>query len=309
MKKQSQFNLSKILLLVGILSVAVCATAFFSYNLGTSNRIEIESSTTTLPYLKESEIIVFEQDSEPEKDTENETKEIVLVPIDETLFEYVEVVDGCGIHYEGECVLVRSGPGLEFDVVARLRNDQVLKVDGSVTRKGMTWYKVVFDEWLLYPERLQNDWYVSADYVSVLYDEGDKTIWDTETGTSTKQIIVDLSEQTLTATEDGETFMCVDISSGLAMTPTPLGTFTIFKKTPSRYMQGPLPGLSSDQTYDLPGVPWNLYFTHDGAVIHGAYWHDSFGSTYSHGCVNLLPEEAKKLYLWADLGMDVVVQN
>ncbi|MCR4306356.1 MAG: L,D-transpeptidase, partial [Candidatus Yonathbacteria bacterium] len=90
--------------------------------------------------------------------------------------------------------------------------------------------------------------------------------------------------------------------------PTPRGTFTIFKKTPSRYMQGPIPDIA-DQYYDLPGVPWNLYFTHEGAVIHGAYWHDSFGSAYSHGCVNLPPEQARKLYNWADLGTGVIVKD
>lgn len=73
-------------------------------------------------------------------------------------------------------------------------------------------------------------------------------------------------------------------------------------------MQGPIPGVS-DQYYDLPGVPWNLYFTVDGAVIHGAYWHNHFGEPWSHGCVNLPPQEAKRLYDWADLGTPVIVQD
>jgi len=93
------------------------------------------------------------------------------------------------------------------------------------------------------------------------------------------------------------------------LTPTPRGTFTIFKKTPSRYMQGPLPNFPPDDVYNLPGVPWNMYFTHEGAVIHGAYWHNSFGTRYSHGCVNLSPENARLLYTWADLGTTVTVQD
>ena len=97
------------------------------------------------------------------------------------------------------------------------------------------------------------------------------------------------------------------ISTGLDDTPTPRGDFKVFKKTPSRYMQGPIKGVS-DQVYDLPGVPWNLYFTEGGAVIHGAYWHDHFGKPWSHGCVNLPTETAKKLYLWADVGTSVHVQ-
>lgn len=73
----------------------------------------------------------------------------------------------------------------------------------------------------------------------------------------------------------------------MELSPTPKGEFIIFRKTPSRYMQGPIPEITGSNYYDLPGVPWNLYFTHGGAVIHGAYWHTSFGEEYSHGCVNL----------------------
>ncbi len=103
--------------------------------------------------------------------------------------------------------------------------------------------------------------------------------------------------------------METDISTGLELTPTPRGIFTVFKKTPSRYMQGPLPNLIDQQYYDLPGVPWNLYFTDGGAVIHGAYWHNSFGNRYSHGCVNLPTEKARDLYNWTPLGTKVTVKD
>ena len=73
-------------------------------------------------------------------------------------------------------------------------------------------------------------------------------------------------------------------------------------------MQGPIPGVST-QVYDLPGVPWNLYFTAGGSVIHGAYWHDHFGKPWSHGCVNLPPQKAKELYLWAPIGIKVTVRK
>ena len=74
-------------------------------------------------------------------------------------------------------------------------------------------------------------------------------------------------------------------------------------------MQGPLPYLARSDYYDLPGVPWNLYFTQQGAVIHGTYWHNSFGEAYSHGCVNVRPNEAERLYHWAPLGTEVVVRD
>lgn len=73
-------------------------------------------------------------------------------------------------------------------------------------------------------------------------------------------------------------------------------------------MQGASDG-QEDQYYDLPGVPWNLYFTYDGDVIHGAYWHNSFGQKWSHGCVNMPPQIAKKLYEWAVVGTPVIVEE
>lgn len=260
--------------------------------------VDSQDATTTDKFLHEEEVVVLEDEAK------------TTLPVEKVLFEYVRIKDSCGVHFNGECVRVRSGPGTDFDVVSRVRNDMVLKIDGKVEHDGIIWYKIVFDEWLRYPERITSDWYVAADFAEVLLDEGDKTVWEDGAASSSNQkIIVDRSDQKLYAYSGEELFMETDISTGLELTPTPRGTFTIYKKTPSRYMQGPLPNLSAQDYYDLPGVPWNMYFTEGGAVIHGAYWHNSFGSPYSHGCVNLAPEEARKLYGWALLGTTVLVRD
>jgi lipoprotein-anchoring transpeptidase ErfK/SrfK len=73
-------------------------------------------------------------------------------------------------------------------------------------------------------------------------------------------------------------------------------------------MQGPIPDVSV-KVYDLPGVPWNLYFTSEGDVIHGAYWHNNFGHQMSNGCINMPPEKAHELYNWAQLGTPVTIQE
>lgn len=285
-------------------SVIVLLLATLGYLYGTTQPDPLIPETIPeRPFLTSEEVVIGEPTST------STTPEVLAV--EKVLFEYVEVTDGCGIHFEGDCLLVRDGPGTEYEPIARLRNDIVLKVGGQVVREdGSVWYKVVFDEWLRYPERLEGDWYVSSEHVAILYDEGDRTIWDHEYATSTlKRIVIDKSDQHLTAYEDDVLVYDFPISTGLELTPTPNGTFSVFKKTPSRYMQGPIPGLADQQAYDLPGVPWNLYFTHGGAVIHGAYWHNSFGHQYSHGCVNMRPDDARTLYYWADLGTKVVVQN
>ena len=223
-------------------------------------------------------------------------------------FKYIEIVESCGPYFNGSCVNMRSGPGSEFPPVSKLRNGMILKVaDTVVNDAGQTWYKIKFDDGIRYRERVSSDWYVAAEFAHLFTDPGDVELSDT-TASTTKHILVDRSEQTLYAYDGDTLFMKEPISTGLEFTPTPRGTFTIYKKTPSRYMQGPLPGIS-DQYYDLPGVPWNLYFTEQGAVIHGAYWHDHFGKQWSHGCVNLPPEKAKQLYYWADVGTQVVVQD
>lgn len=262
--------------------------------------VYLEASVVPFPRTEEAVII------DPSKNGGTEE----VLPVKKVLFEYIEVVDSCGIHFEGDCLLVRSGPGTDYPSVARLRNHMILKISGKVERDGRVWYKIVFDEWLRYPERLEGDWYVSADYTQILLDQGILTTEDIPKGTALpdKRIIVNRTTQTLFAYEGDVLFMEEKISTGLELTPTPPGTFSIFRKTPSRYMQGPIPNVS-DQYYDLPGVPWNLYFTHGGAVIHGAYWHDSFGTKYSHGCVNLLPDKARILYAWADLGTRVIVED
>ena len=258
-------------------------------------------------YLREEEVVVVP--APYASSTTPSSSATVTLPVEAVLFEYVAITGGCGPHFEGECLNARSGPGTDYPSVAKLRSGMVLKVGGKVEREGVTWYKIVFDEWLRYPERLKSDWYVAADYVEILLDEGDRTIDEHGHSSTIKRILVDRGEQKLYAYENDELVMEFAISTGLELTPTPRGTFTIFKKTPSRYMQGPLPYLTVSKYYDLPGVPWNLYFTEQGAVIHGAYWHDSFGRRYSSGCVNMRPDEARTLYTWAELGTTVTVRD
>ena len=294
--------LSVITALVLILYLSLSNRIYFDKGFVLKEVENIQPATSSEEvFLHEEEVVIIESQST--------TSEPTILPVEKVLFEYVEVIDGCGPHFEGECLNVRSGPGTEYPVVANLRNGIVLKVDGQVERDGSVWYKIFFDEWLRYPERVTGDWYVAAEYVVVLLDEGSKTVWEDGAATTSKIITVDRSEQKLYAYDGEELFMEIDISTGLELTPTPRGEFTIFKKTPSRYMQGPLPNLIDQQYYDLPRVPWNLYFTQGGAVIHGAYWHDSFGSAYSHGCVNLAPSNARTLYNWAELGTKVFVRD
>jgi len=222
---------------------------------------------------------------------------------------YIEITGDCGPSLAEACQQAHVTTSSTSTVVAMLRSGIVLEVEDVLQTNEGVWYKVVFNEWIRYPERVSKGFYVlDSGQVRFFIDEGTILLDKDEQIETNKQIIVDRSDQMLYAYENGEIVLTQSISTGIRSTPTPRGTFTVYKKTPSRYMQGPLPGISSDY-YDLPGVPWNLYFTEQGGVIHGAYWHDQFGKPWSHGCVNVPQGSAEKLYRWADIGTPVFVRD
>ena len=51
-------------------------------------------------------------------------------------------------------------------------------------------------------------------------------------------------------------------------------------------------------------VPSTMYF-HMSEALHGAAWHERFGTAVSHGCVNLSPLDARWLFAWAPPDMPV----
>lgn len=114
------------------------------------------------------------------------------------------------------------------------------------------------------------------------------------TPNETKHIYVDLSKQTLYAYEGDEKIMQALISSG-KWSRTPTGNFNIWTKLRATRMAG---GQGAD-AYDLPNVPWVMYFYKDFG-FHGAYWHNNFGYPMSHGCVNMRIVDARELFAWAD---------
>lgn len=225
--------------------------------------------------------------------------------------QYFQVTTSCGPYFNGApCLNLRSGPSTEYPVIRQLRNGVVLKIAASTTTPdGETWYRIGFDGDIHYPERITSPWYVSAQYVHPFLDPGpsEESPSTAVAASTTKRIVISISKQVLYAYDGNTLFMEAPVSTGLSDTPTPIGEFHVFRKMPDSYMQGPIPGVSP-QYYDLPGVPWDLYFTTEGAAIHGAYWHNHFGEKWSHGCVNLPIDQSKILYQWAPLGTPVTVE-
>jgi lipoprotein-anchoring transpeptidase ErfK/SrfK len=114
-----------------------------------------------------------------------------------------------------------------------------------------------------------------------------------------KQIVIDLSEQRLTAYEGDELLLSALVSTGISWYPTPPGEYEIISKVRRQVMSGP--------GYRVPNVEWVSYFFKSYA-IHGTYWHDNFGQPMSHGCINMTNDDAQWLYGWAPLGTPVIVR-
>ena len=106
-----------------------------------------------------------------------------------------------------------------------------------------------------------------------------------------KWIDVDTGDQMLRAFENDNLVMEFIVSTGPPNAPTVQGQFHIVRKYRAIDMSGP--------GYYVPAVPYAMFF-HGGYAIHGAYWHNMFGQPSGHGCVNMKPEEAKKLFEWSD---------
>lgn len=95
------------------------------------------------------------------------------------------------------------------------------------------------------------------------------------------------------------------ISSGKPRTPTPVGAFQVIEKRPVVHYAG--------ANYDYPNTKWNLMFKRGRGLnyyVHGAYWHNNFGTVRSAGCVNVPHEYPSmgRLYDWATVGTPILIQ-
>ncbi|GDX61895.1 hypothetical protein LBMAG33_2050 [Candidatus Levyibacteriota bacterium] len=127
------------------------------------------------------------------------------------------------------------------------------------------------------------------------------TVLGNTTSIGEKHIFIDLDTQQLYAYEDKIQVYAFPVSTG-KWGKTPTGTFRIWIKIRNAHMEGG----SGDDYYNLYNVPYTMFFSNEnvdaslGFSIHGAYWHNNFGYPMSHGCINLRPEDAEKIYGWAD---------
>ncbi|MCC6646623.1 MAG: L,D-transpeptidase [Polyangiaceae bacterium] len=117
-------------------------------------------------------------------------------------------------------------------------------------------------------------------------------------------IDVNLARQTLVAFEGSRPIFATLVSTGRKGKDkahdhtTPTGAWRVREKHVAATMDGD-GAAAGDLPYSIEDVPYVMYF-HESYALHGAFWHDSFGRQMSHGCINLAPGDAKRLFFWSD---------
>ncbi len=134
--------------------------------------------------------------------------------------------------------------------------------------------------------------YIKADHLN----EVRKIERPAGTGQQAQWIDVDLGEQVVVAYVNDQPVYATLTSSGREPNHTPRGNYPIWGKASAITMKSQE---YDDQPYYVNRVPWVLFFQAHNA-LHGAYWHDRFGITKSHGCANLAPKDAKYLFEWLE---------
>lgn len=109
-----------------------------------------------------------------------------------------------------------------------------------------------------------------------------------------KTIIIFLDSQYFAAYENGEVLFWGPISSGKATSPTLKGKFKALWKSRNYY----------SKKYDVK-MPFAVCFSNAGYFLHAQ---SLPGKPASHGCVRLLNEDAKKIFVWIKKGDRVIVE-
>lgn len=166
---------------------------------------------------------------------------------------------------------------------------QVVPVYSTEKIDGVEWYMIGPDEWI--PEK--------QDYLRII----GRVLPDAsppEGVDNGRWIEVNLFDQTIAIYDNSELVYASVIASGIEPFWTRPGLFQVYQKLNATLMRGAFEADRSDAYY-LEDVPWTLYYD-KARALHGAYWHNSFGSPRSHGCVNLSVGDARWIFDWAKEG-------
>ncbi len=143
--------------------------------------------------------------------------------------------------------------------------------------------------------------WISASQAKLIKKRADFPAFLGTNETSRKWIDVAINDQMLVAYEGQRAVYVTRVSTGRGgmadpekTTATKRGSFSIKSKHLTATMRG-----DDTDDYELSDVPYVQYFE-EGYALHAAFWHESFGQPYSHGCVNLTPTDAAWIFEWTE---------
>ncbi|MGH7904237.1 MAG: DUF5719 family protein [Candidatus Dormibacteraceae bacterium] len=127
------------------------------------------------------------------------------------------------------------------------------------------------------------------------------------------RIVISLSRQHLWAYDHGRLLLQTDVTTGRPVLPTPAGDYHIFDKESPYQFISPWP-VWSPFYYNPAWVNYAMQFIPGGYYLHDAPWRTWYGpgSNFgdgTHGCVNIPLAPMTRLFLWARIGDEVVVQG
>lgn len=123
---------------------------------------------------------------------------------------------------------------------------------------------------------------------------------------SQRWVGVDREEQILIAYDGDSPVFATLVSTGLEESPTHEGFYSTYARFSPRDMSRG--NINQPWFYHMEDVPYTFYFNDDQA-LHGAYWHNHFGTPQSHGCVNMSLTAAHWVYNFLSETVDITDEN
>ncbi len=266
--------------------------------------IEIDDSETaeTEPVVEESveEPLVVEETADS-NDVDDDGSEASLASVDasNSWSGAIETPNGgtIGLVLSG-IANVRAQPAVDAEIVDTLHAGWPVAIygvaTGDIVSGSDVWYQV------------SSGGYVSSELI------GPYIPAEPEAHHSGHWVDVNLTHNIAVAYIDDVPVNAVTVITGKAGFETPLGDHAIFARVELETLDSATVGTPKDdpEYYYLPDVPHTQYFATGGFAIHANYWSDpwQFGSSTSHGCVNMFPEDAAWFWWFLDIGSVVSVR-
>jgi hypothetical protein len=117
-----------------------------------------------------------------------------------------------------------------------------------------------------------------------------------------KWIDISILGQTLVLYEGKKPIFVTAVATGRDGLGDPKKTFSTVRgtfKVREKHVTTTMDAHEVDNKFELRDVPWVQYFE-AGYALHAAPWHDDYGRPRSHGCINLSPIDARRVFLWTD---------